>query len=41
LPVGATQSTLYRVTLGNGTLTSFGAIGTSTTVIRALTIRLQ
>jgi hypothetical protein len=41
VPVGATQSTLYRVTLGNGTLTSFGAIGTSTTVIRALTIRLQ
>ena len=41
VPVGATQSTLYRATLGNGTLTSFGAIGTSTTVIKALTIRLQ
>jgi outer membrane protein assembly factor BamB len=41
MPVGATQSTLYRVTLGNGTLTSFGAIGTSTTVIRAMTVRLQ
>jgi hypothetical protein len=41
MPVGATQSTLYRVTLGNGTLTAFGPIGTSTTVIRALTIRLQ
>jgi hypothetical protein len=41
VPVGATQSTLYRATLGNGTLTSFGPIGTSTTVIKALTIRLQ
>jgi hypothetical protein len=41
VPTGATQSTLYRVNLGNGSLTSLGAIGTSTTVIRALTVRLQ
>jgi hypothetical protein len=41
-PTGATQSTLYRVTLGNGALTSLGLLGSSgTTVIRALAIRLQ
>ncbi|MBC8027195.1 MAG: DUF4394 domain-containing protein [Steroidobacteraceae bacterium] len=41
VPTGATQSTLYRVNLGNGSLTSLGAIGTSTTVISALTVRLR
>jgi outer membrane protein assembly factor BamB len=41
-PTGATQSTLYRVNLANGTLTSIGLLGTSgTTVIRALAVRLQ
>jgi hypothetical protein len=41
-PTGATQSTLYRVNLGNGALTSLGLLGSSgTTVVRALAIRLQ
>jgi hypothetical protein len=40
-PAGASQSTLYRVSLGNGALTSLGTIGGATTVIRALTIRLR
>jgi hypothetical protein len=41
-PTGATQSTLYRVNLGNGALTSIGLLGASgTTVIKALAIRLQ
>jgi trimeric autotransporter adhesin len=40
-PTGATQSTLYRVTLGNGALTSLGLLGSGTTVIKALAIRLQ
>jgi hypothetical protein len=39
---GATQSTLYRVNLGNGALTSLGLLGSSgTTVIKALAVRLQ
>ena len=41
LPVGATQSILYRVTLGNGALTSLGGIGGGTTVIRDIAVRLQ
>ncbi len=40
-PTGAAGSTLYRVTLGNGTLTSLGLLGTGTTVVRALAVRLQ
>jgi hypothetical protein len=41
-PTGATQSTLYRVNLGSGALTSIGLLGSSgTTVVRALAIRLQ
>jgi trimeric autotransporter adhesin len=40
-PTGATQSTLYRVGLGNGALTSLGLLGSGTTVIKALAIRLQ
>lgn len=41
-PTGATQSTLYRVNLGNGALTSLGLLGSSgTTVIKALAVRLQ
>jgi uncharacterized protein DUF4394 len=41
-PTGAPQSTLYRVNLGNGDLTSIGLLGSSgTTVIRALAVRLQ
>jgi hypothetical protein len=41
-PTGATQSTLYRVSLGNGALTSLGLLGSSgTTVIKALAVRLQ
>jgi hypothetical protein len=40
-PTGATQSTLYRVSLGNGALTSLGLLGSGTTVIKALAIRLQ
>ena len=41
-PTGATQSTLYRVNLGNGALTSIGLLGSSgTTVVKALAIRLQ
>jgi hypothetical protein len=41
-PTGAAQSTLYRVNLGNGRLTSIGLLGSSgTTVVRSLAIRLQ
>jgi hypothetical protein len=41
-PTGATRSTLYRVNLGSGALTSLGVLGASdTTVIKALAIRLQ
>lgn len=41
-PTGAAQSTLYRVNLGNGALTSIGLLGSSgTTVIKALAVRLQ
>jgi outer membrane protein assembly factor BamB len=41
-PTGATQSTLYRVNLGTGALTSLGLLGSSgTTVVRALAIRVQ
>ena len=41
-PTGAPQSTLYRVNLGNGALTSIGLLGSSgTTVVKALAIRLQ
>jgi hypothetical protein len=40
-PSGAAGSTLYRVTLGNGTLTSLGLLGSGTTVIRALAVRLH
>jgi hypothetical protein len=41
LPVGATQSILYRVVLGNGGLTSLGGIGSGTTVIRDIAVRLE
>ena len=41
LPTGATQSVLYRVSLGNGALTSLGAIGTGATVIRDIAVRVQ
>ncbi len=40
-PTGATQSTLYRINLGNGALTPVGAIGSSTTVISDIAIQLQ
>ena len=41
-PTGAAQSTLYRVNLGTGALTSIGLLGSSgTTVVKALAIRLQ
>jgi len=40
-PTGATQSTLYRVNLGNGALTSIGLLGPAGTVVKALAIRLQ
>jgi len=41
-PTGATQSTLYRVNLGTGALTSLGLLGSSgTTIVKALAIRLQ
>ncbi len=41
-PSGASQSTLYRVNLANGALTSMGLLGSSgTTVVRALAVRLQ
>ncbi len=41
-PTGAVQSTLYRVNLATGALTSIGLLGSSgTTVVRALAIRLQ
>lgn len=41
-PTGAAQSTLYRVNLGTGALTSLGLLGSSgTTVVKALAIRLQ
>jgi hypothetical protein len=41
-PTGAAQSTLYRVNLANGALTSIGLLGSSgTTVVKALAIRLQ
>jgi hypothetical protein len=41
-PTGATQSTLYRVNLGTGALSTIGLLGSSgTTVVRALAIRLQ
>jgi hypothetical protein len=41
-PTGATQSTLYRVNLGNGALTSLGLLGAGgTTVIKAISVRLQ
>ncbi|MES1263583.1 MAG: DUF4394 domain-containing protein, partial [Peristeroidobacter soli] len=41
-PTGATQSTLYRVNLGTGALTSIGLLGSSgTTVVKSLAIRLQ
>jgi hypothetical protein len=41
-PTGAAQSTLYRVALGTGALTSIGLLGsTGTTVVSALAIRLQ
>lgn len=41
LPVGATGSTFYRVTLGNGALTSLGAIGAGSTVIRDIAVHLE
>ena len=41
-PTGATQSTLYRVSLANGSLTSLGLLGAgTTTTIKALAVRLQ
>lgn len=41
LPAGATQSTLYRVDLGQGTLIPLGAVGPGGTVIRGIAIRVQ
>jgi hypothetical protein len=40
LPTGATQSTLYRMSLGNGALTSMGTVG-SAAAIRDIAVRLQ
>jgi hypothetical protein len=40
-PTGATQSTLYRVNLGNGGLTSIGLLGSGGTIVKSLAIRLQ
>jgi len=41
-PTGASQSTLYRVNLGNGALTSIGLLGsTGTTVVKTLAVRLR
>jgi len=41
-PTGAAQSTLYRVNLGTGALSTIGLLGSSgTTVVRALAVRLQ
>lgn len=40
LPTGATQSTLYRMSLGNGSLTSIGTVGSSA-AIRDIAVRLQ
>ncbi len=41
-PTGATQSTLYRVNLKTGAVTSVGALGpTGTPLIRALAVRLK
>ncbi|MEO8019518.1 MAG: DUF4394 domain-containing protein [Pseudomonadota bacterium] len=40
-PSGSSQSSLYRVNLGNGALTSIGLLGSAGTVIKALTVRLQ
>jgi hypothetical protein len=40
LPTGATQSTLYRVSLGNGALTSVGTVG-SPAAIRDIAVQLQ
>jgi hypothetical protein len=41
-PTGAPQSTLYRVNIANGALTSLGTIGASgTTIVTALAVRLQ
>jgi hypothetical protein len=42
VPSGATQSTLYRVNLANGALTSLGLLGgNASSTIRALAVRLQ
>ncbi len=42
MPTGASQSTLYRVNLASGALSSMGAVGSSgTTVVRAMTVRMQ
>jgi len=41
-PTGATQSTLYRVNLANGSLTSLGLLGAgATTTVKTLAVRLQ
>lgn len=40
LPTGATQSTLYRMSLGNGALTSIGTVGSSA-AIRDIAVQLQ
>jgi hypothetical protein len=40
LPTGATQSTLYRLSLGNGALTSMGTVGSSA-AIRDIAVQLQ
>ncbi|HTU68566.1 MAG TPA: DUF4394 domain-containing protein [Steroidobacteraceae bacterium] len=39
-PTGSTGSTLYRVNIGNGALTSLGAIGTGSTVVKSVAVRL-
>jgi len=41
LPAGATQSMLYRVNLASGALSSLGAIGSGTTVISDIAVRVQ
>jgi hypothetical protein len=40
LPTGATQSTLYRMSLGNGSLTALGTVG-SAAAIRSIAVQLQ
>jgi trimeric autotransporter adhesin len=41
VPTGASGSTLYRVNLATGALSSMGAIGGGSTVVRAMAVRLN